>query len=164
MGECTACDSGAVRPSNDGWRFVGFCELTRPSSACVDDAGKVRARQELKSLMPGGQTNLWDGLHTGLESLRASYSGGILPGTSCLDPIRPHHMAGLTAPTHPVAACRSAGISAAAHRWAAQHCPAARSFADAQALPRHAQGVVCHHQHIRLRVQPQLPVAEGAGR
>jgi len=37
----------------------------------MDDSGKARAKRELASLAPGGQTNLWDGLHSGLEVLKA---------------------------------------------------------------------------------------------
>ena len=42
----------------------------------MDDAGKARAKRELGGLHTGGQTNLWDGLHTGLEVLRRGCEDG----------------------------------------------------------------------------------------
>ena len=42
----------------------------------MDDAGKSQAKLELAGLRTGGQTNLWDGLHSGLEILRRGCEGG----------------------------------------------------------------------------------------
>ena len=42
----------------------------------MDEAGKARAKTELGGLQTGGQTNLWDGLHTGLEVLRRGCEDG----------------------------------------------------------------------------------------
>jgi Mg-chelatase subunit ChlD len=42
----------------------------------MDDAGKARAKRELANLYTGGQTNLWDGLHSGLEVLRRGCEDG----------------------------------------------------------------------------------------
>ena len=42
----------------------------------MDEAGKARATTDLGGLQTGGQTNLWDGLHTGLEVLRRGSEDG----------------------------------------------------------------------------------------
>ena len=42
----------------------------------MDEAGKARAKRELSNLYTGGQTNLWDGLHSGLEVLRRGCEDG----------------------------------------------------------------------------------------
>ena len=42
----------------------------------MDDTGKARAKRELTNLYTGGQTNLWDGLHSGLEVLRRGTEDG----------------------------------------------------------------------------------------
>jgi len=42
----------------------------------MDDAGKAAAEAALENLRAGGQTNLWDGLETGLEMLRAGERAG----------------------------------------------------------------------------------------
>ena len=41
----------------------------------MDDAGKTTAVAEVDNLAAGGQTNLWDGLHTGLEVLNKGADG-----------------------------------------------------------------------------------------
>jgi hypothetical protein len=53
-----------------------FCLVAYSSQATVkleltvmDEAGKERASTEVDNLHPGGQTNLWDGLHAGLQVL-----------------------------------------------------------------------------------------------
>lgn len=38
---------------------------------CMSDHGKRQAEDRLMSLVPGGMTNLWDGLHTAMEVLKA---------------------------------------------------------------------------------------------
>eukprot|EP00930_Biecheleria_cincta_P027588 TRINITY_DN19352_c0_g2_i1.p1 TRINITY_DN19352_c0_g2~~TRINITY_DN19352_c0_g2_i1.p1 ORF type:complete len:537 (+),score=109.95 TRINITY_DN19352_c0_g2_i1:75-1685(+) len=42
----------------------------------MDAAGKAAAEEALGNLRAGGQTNLWDGLQTGLDMLRAGMRGG----------------------------------------------------------------------------------------
>ena len=42
----------------------------------MDETGKARAKRDLTNLYTGGQTNLWDGLHSGLEVLRRGTEDG----------------------------------------------------------------------------------------
>ena len=44
----------------------------------MDADGKKMAEAKLEELRPGGQTNLWDGLHMGLETVRTTADSGRL--------------------------------------------------------------------------------------
>ena len=44
----------------------------------MDQKGKQRVQKELDGFQPDGQTNLWDGLHSGLEVLRKAQTSGRL--------------------------------------------------------------------------------------
>lgn len=62
----------------DRFSLVSFSSVAKVifSSLFMTPAGKQRAEMELLQLSPLGQTNLWDGLHSGLELLRES----MIPG------------------------------------------------------------------------------------
>uniref|UniRef100_A0A7S3Y272 U-box domain-containing protein n=1 Tax=Heterosigma akashiwo TaxID=2829 RepID=A0A7S3Y272_HETAK len=63
---------------NDRVGLVAFSSTARVALQLTrtDEAGKQAARLAVEALSAGGQTSLWDGLHSGLELLREAQGAG----------------------------------------------------------------------------------------
>jgi hypothetical protein len=95
----------------------------------MDDEGRRQALVALETLTPEGTTNLWDGLHTGLEVLRKKNTKGNSAGISLL-----------FLPSSP--------SSLPSYRWSSQHRPSSRAPSDAPAVQKPTQGILLHDKYF----------------